>query len=97
MTPTEWKILYEIEQLIEEMIVSPLEEGQRLRPETRFIDDLNFDFLDELALLNAVYAKYKVYISDEELKDIVTVHELVGHIILRSVENKLDRRKRLKL
>jgi len=52
--------------------------------ETRFVEDLKADSMDQFFLIDGISEKYKLTITDQEAPEIKTVGDVV-----RFVENKL--------
>jgi acyl carrier protein len=52
-------------------------DGSEIKPETRFIEDLKADSMDQFFLIDGLSEKYNVSISDEDARDIKTVADAV--------------------
>jgi len=66
---------------VKEVIVDVLKiEVENLAPETRFIEDLKADSMDQFFLIDGFCEKFDVDISDEEARQIQTVGDAVEFI-----------------
>jgi len=52
-------------------------DGSAIKPETRFIEDLKADSMDQFFLIDGLSEKYNVSISDEDAREIKTVADAV--------------------
>lgn len=52
-------------------------DGANITPETRFIEDLKADSMDQFFLIDGFSEKFDVTISDDDAKDIKTVGDAV--------------------
>jgi acyl carrier protein len=66
---------------VKEVIVDVLkvEEGN-IEPETRFIEDLKADSMDQFFLIDGFCEKFDITISDEDAREIQTVKDAVTYI-----------------
>ncbi len=71
-------IFEKIQQLIcEQFVIEP----EVVTPETSFVDDLGADSLDVVELTMAIEEEFSLSeVSDDELKKIVTVGDLVEYV-----------------
>lgn len=71
-------IFEKIQQLIcEQFVIEP----EAVTPETSFVDDLGADSLDVVELTMAIEEEFSLSeVSDDELKKIVTVGDLVEYV-----------------
>jgi len=70
---------------VKEVIVDVLKvDVDNLTPETRFIEDLKADSMDQFFLIDGFCEKFDISISDGEARQIQTVGEAVEYI-----DNKL--------
>lgn len=51
-----------------------------ITPETRFIEDLKADSMDQFFLIDGFCEKFNISISDEEARSIKTVNDAVTYI-----------------
>lgn len=52
-------------------------EKDEIKPESRFIEDLNADSLDLVQLIMAFEDEYGIKVEDDELKSIKTVNDVI--------------------
>ena len=52
-------------------------DGANITPETRFIEDLKADSMDQFFLIDGFSEKFNITISDDDAKDIKTVGDVV--------------------
>jgi acyl carrier protein len=55
-------------------------DGNGIGPETRFIEDLKADSMDQFFLIDGFCEKFKITISDEDARNIRTVGDAVAYI-----------------
>ncbi|NPV84821.1 MAG: acyl carrier protein [Anaerolineae bacterium] len=55
-------------------------ESQDITPETRFIEDLKADSMDQFFLIDGLSEKFELSISDEDARSIKTVGDAVKYI-----------------
>ncbi len=55
-------------------------DGSGITPETRFIEDLKADSMDQFFLIDGFCEKFNITISDEEARNIRTVNDAVTYI-----------------
>jgi acyl carrier protein len=55
-------------------------DGSDIKPETRFIEDLKADSMDQFFLIDGLSEKYNLAISDEDARKIKTVADAVHYV-----------------
>jgi len=66
---------------VKEVIVDVLKiDDANITPETRFIEDLQADSMDQFFLIDGFCEKSDITISDEDARDIQTVQDAVEYI-----------------
>lgn len=66
---------------VKSVIVEVLKvDGAELTPETRFIEDLKADSMDQFFLIDGLSEKFDVAISDEDARQIRSVKDAVSYI-----------------
>ncbi len=66
---------------IKEVIVDVLKvDDDNITPETRFIEDLKADSMDQFFLIDGFCERFDITISDEDARDIQTVKDAVEYI-----------------
>ncbi|MBP7031199.1 MAG: acyl carrier protein [Anaerolineaceae bacterium] len=66
---------------VKEVIVEVLKiDGENITPETRFIEDLKADSMDQFFLIDGFCEKFDINISDETARDIRSVKDAVAAI-----------------
>ena len=55
-------------------------DGSGISPETRFIEDLKADSMDQFFLIDGFCEKFNLTISDEEARNIRSVSDAVSYI-----------------
>lgn len=66
---------------IKEVIVDVLKvDDDNITPETRFIEDLKADSMDQFFLIDGFCERFDIIISDEDARDIQTVKDAVEYI-----------------
>ncbi len=55
-------------------------DGENITPETRFIEDLKADSMDQFFLIDGFCEKFDINISDETARDIRSVKDAVAAI-----------------
>lgn len=55
-------------------------EADQITPESRFVEDLNADSLDQVELIMALEDEYDVAIPDEDAQKILTITDAVSYI-----------------
>ncbi len=55
-------------------------DGSDIAPETRFIEDLKADSMDQFFLIDGFCEKFNITISDEDARNIRTVGDAVSYI-----------------
>jgi len=67
--------------LVKEVIIDVLKiDGEGITLETRFIEDLKADSMDQFFLIDGFCEKFDVNISDESARNIKTVQNAVDYI-----------------
>jgi len=51
-----------------------------IKPETRFIEDLKADSMDQFFLIDGFSEKFKLTISDEDARNIKSVNDVVSYV-----------------
>ena len=66
---------------VKSVIVDVLKiDGSDITPETRFIEDLKADSMDQFFLIDGFCEKFNISISDEDARNIRTVSDAVSAI-----------------
>jgi acyl carrier protein len=66
---------------VKEVIVDVLKvDDDNITPETRFIEDLKADSMDQFFLIDGFCEKFDITISDEDAREIQTVKDAVEYI-----------------
>ena len=66
---------------VKEVIVDVLKvEAGNIEPDTRFIEDLKADSMDQFFLIDGFCEKFDITISDEDAREIQTVKDAVTYI-----------------
>ena len=66
---------------VKEVIVDVLKvDGEEVEPDTRFIEDLKADSMDQFFLIDGFCEKFDITISDEDAREIQTVEDAVTYI-----------------
>ena len=66
---------------VKEVIVDVLKvDGEEVEAETRFIEDLKADSMDQFFLIDGFCEKFDITISDEDAREIQTVEDAVTYI-----------------
>lgn len=66
---------------VKSVIVDVLKiDGSGLNPETRFIEDLKADSMDQFFLIDGFCEKFNLTISDDDARNIRTVQDAVSYI-----------------
>ncbi|NPV77673.1 MAG: acyl carrier protein [Anaerolineae bacterium] len=55
-------------------------DGDQLTPETRFIEDLKADSMDQFFLIDGFCEKFDLAISDEDARNIKSVKDVIQYI-----------------
>ncbi len=55
-------------------------DGSDIKPETRFIEDLKADSMDQFFLIDGLSEKFDVAISDEDARTIKSVQDAVSFV-----------------
>ena len=76
---------YHVMTYIRERLVTELEvEPDRIKPETKFREDLDADSLDLYELLMELEDRYEIRVSEEEAAEIKTVGDAVEFVCARA-------------
>jgi acyl carrier protein len=51
-----------------------------IKPETKFIEDLKADSMDQFFLIDGFSEKFKLTISDEDARNIKSVNDVVSYV-----------------
>ncbi|MFA5837089.1 MAG: acyl carrier protein [Bellilinea sp.] len=71
----------DVYEQVKSVIVEVLKvDGEGLNPETRFIEDLKADSMDQFFLIDGLSEKFDVAISDEDARMIKSVQDAVSYI-----------------
>lgn len=71
----------DVYEQVKSVIVEVLKvDGTELTPETRFIEDLKADSMDQFFLIDGFSEKFDVAISDEDARGIKSVQDAVSYI-----------------
>ncbi len=71
----------DVYEQVKSVIVEVLKiDGSELTPETRFIEDLKADSMDQFFLIDGFSEKFDVAISDEDARQIKSVKDAVSYI-----------------
>ncbi|HEY4694113.1 MAG TPA: acyl carrier protein [Bellilinea sp.] len=71
----------DVYEQVKSVIVEVLKvDGAELTPETRFIEDLKADSMDQFFLIDGFSEKFDVAISDEDARGIKSVQDAVSYI-----------------
>ena len=54
--------------------------GEKIKPETRFMNDLGADLLDTIEMTKTIEKEFNIEILDENLVNLVTVRQIVDYI-----------------
>jgi acyl carrier protein len=66
---------------VKSVIVDVLKiDGSDINPETRFIEDLKADSMDQFFLIDGLCEKFNLTISDEDARNIRTVNDAVTYL-----------------
>jgi acyl carrier protein len=66
---------------VKEVIADVLKiDTENITPETRFIEDLKADSMDQFFLIDGLCEKFDIAISDDEARDIQTVQDAIEFI-----------------
>jgi acyl carrier protein len=55
-------------------------DGENLTPETRLIEDLKADSMDQFFLIDGFCEKFDLAISDEDARNIKTINDVIQYI-----------------
>lgn len=71
----------DVYEQVKSVIVEVLKiDGAALTPETRFIEDLKADSMDQFFLIDGLSEKFDLAISDEDARQIKSVQDAVSYI-----------------
>ena len=66
---------------VKSVIVDVLKiDGSNITPETRFIEDLKADSMDQFFLIDGFCEKFDIAISDEDARNIKTVNDVMKYV-----------------
>jgi len=69
--------LNQVKEVIADVLKIDIE---NITPETRFIEDLKADSMDQFFLIDGFCEKFDIAISDDEARDIQTVQDVIEYI-----------------
>ena len=70
-----------IEERVTDIVVEQLGlERDKIKPESKFVDDLGADSLDTVELVMALEEEFDIEIPDEQAEKITTLKEAIAHI-----------------
>jgi acyl carrier protein len=71
----------EVIEKVKEVIVDVMKvDASEIHPETRFIEDLKADSMDQFFLIDGFCEKFEINIADEDAREIKTVADVVAFI-----------------
>lgn len=71
----------DVYEQVKDVIVDVLKvDESEVKPETRFIEDLKADSMDQFFLIDGLSEKFDLAISDEDARKIRTVNDAVEYI-----------------
>lgn len=77
----EQDVMTSIEERVTDIIVEQLGlERDKVKPESKFVDDLGADSLDTVEMVMALEDEFKIEIPDEEAEKITTLRDAINHI-----------------
>ncbi|HMD88576.1 MAG TPA: acyl carrier protein [Anaerolineaceae bacterium] len=66
---------------VKSVIVDVLKiDGSNITPETRFIEDLKADSMDQFFLIDGFCEKFDIAISDEDARNIKSVNDVLNYV-----------------
>ncbi|MCC6148164.1 MAG: acyl carrier protein [Anaerolineaceae bacterium] len=66
---------------VKEVIVDVLKiDGDQVKPDTRFIEDLKADSMDQFFLIDGFCEKFNLAISDDDARNIKSVNDVISYI-----------------
>lgn len=66
---------------VKSVIVDVLKiDGSNITPETRFIEDLKADSMDQFFLIDGFCEKFDIAISDEDARNIKSVNDVIKYV-----------------
>jgi acyl carrier protein len=75
----------EVMTMVRDHLVTELEvDADRIKPETRFREDLDADSLDLYELVMELEDRYEIRVSEEEAAEITTVGDAVNFVCARA-------------
>ena len=78
---TEKQAVMNIQERVTDIIVEQLGlERDKVRPESKFVDDLGADSLDTVELVMALEEEFDIEIPDEEAEKITTLQEAIAYV-----------------
>lgn len=77
----EQDVMTSVEERVTDIIVEQLGlEREKVKPESKFVDDLGADSLDTVEMVMALEDEFKIEIPDEEAEKITTLRDAINHI-----------------
>lgn len=77
----EQDVMASVEERVTDIIVEQLGlERDKVKPESKFVDDLGADSLDTVEMVMALEDEFKIEIPDEEAEKIATLRDAINHI-----------------
>lgn len=77
----EQDVMTSVEERVTDIIVEQLGlERDKVKPESKFVDDLGADSLDTVEMVMALEDEFKIEIPDEEAEKITTLRDAINHI-----------------
>lgn len=74
-------VMSNIQERVTDIVVEQLGlERDKVRPESKFIDDLGADSLDTVELVMALEEEFDIEIPDEEAEKITTLKEAIAYV-----------------
>lgn len=74
-------VMSNIQERVTDIVVEQLAlERDKIRPESKFVDDLGADSLDTVELVMALEEEFDIEIPDEEAEKITTLQEAIAYV-----------------
>ena len=74
-------VMSNIKERVTDIVVEQLGlERDKVRPESKFVDDLGADSLDTVELVMALEEEFDIEIPDEEAEKITTLQEAIAYV-----------------
>jgi acyl carrier protein len=78
---SEEKVMSSIEDRVTDIVVEQLGlERDKVKPESKFVDDLGADSLDTVELVMALEEEFDIEIPDEEAEKIATLRDAIAYV-----------------